>query len=34
VPGQPETRDYRLRFYDDDVATGEYTPIASVIVGA
>jgi hypothetical protein len=34
APGQPETRDYRLRFYDDDVATGEYTPIASVIVGA
>ena len=33
VAGQPETREYRLRFFEDDASTGDYTPVASVIVG-
>ncbi|MBI3881803.1 MAG: hypothetical protein HY301_17285 [Verrucomicrobia bacterium] len=33
VAGQPETREYRLRFFEDDASTGEYTPVASITVG-
>jgi len=32
VAGQPEVRDYRLQFYDDDGPTGDFTPIQSVTV--
>jgi hypothetical protein len=34
VPGQPETREYRLRFFEDNSATGDYTPVATVTVAA
>ncbi len=29
----PETREYRLRFFDGSAATGDYSPTASVVVG-
>ena len=31
VPGQPEVREYRLQFFDDDV-TGNFTPVQSATV--
>ena len=32
VPGQPEVREYRLQFQDDDVPNGPLTPVQSVTV--
>jgi hypothetical protein len=32
VAGQPEVRDYRLQYYDDAAATGDFTEVASVTV--
>jgi len=33
VPGQPELRDYRLRFWDDGKPNGDWTDVATVTVG-
>ena len=33
VPGVPEVREYRLRFWDKGVANGEWSESASVTVG-
>ncbi|MCX6858197.1 MAG: hypothetical protein NTV80_25220 [Verrucomicrobia bacterium] len=33
VPGQPELREYRLRFWDNGTPTGDWTAIATVTVG-
>ena len=33
VPGQPELREYRLRFFEDGHPTGEWTTVARVTVG-
>jgi hypothetical protein len=33
VPGQPELRDYRLRFWDDGKPNGEWTDVTTVTVG-
>lgn len=33
VAGQPEIREYRLRYFEDDAPTGEYSPVESVTVG-
>lgn len=32
VAGQPEVRDYKLRFYDDNTENGDWTDVASVTV--
>lgn len=33
VAGQPETREYRLRWYDDDAPHGDWSPVQKVIIG-
>ncbi len=33
VAGQPEQREYRLRYFDGSAATGDYTPVTTVVVG-
>jgi hypothetical protein len=33
TPGTPETRDYRLRWWDKDEANGEYSAVQTVLVG-
>lgn len=33
VPGQPEVREYRLRFWDNDKPNGDWTDVAAVTVG-
>jgi hypothetical protein len=33
VPGQPEVRDYRLRFWDKGVANGDWSDSGSITVG-
>lgn len=33
-PGQPETREYRAIFFDDDAAIGQYSDIVSITVPA
>ncbi len=32
TPGTPEVRDYRLQFYDDDAAIGDFSPTQSATV--
>ena len=32
TPAQPEMRDYRLQFYEDDAPTGDFTAVAMVTV--
>ena len=34
VAGQPETREYRMRWYDADGPNGEWSPVQKVTVGA
>ncbi len=34
VPGQPETREYRLRYWEDSAPTGEWTPWRMITVPA
>lgn len=33
TPGQPELRDYRLRYFEDAHPTGDWTAVATVMVG-
>ncbi len=33
VPGQPELREYRIRFFDDSSATGEWSAVVTLLVG-
>lgn len=33
VTGQPETREYRLQYYEDASPVGDFTDVASVVVG-
>ena len=34
VPGQAETREYRLRYWDKGIPNGNFTPVIKVTVGA
>ena len=34
VAGQPETREYRMRFWDKGTPNGEWTDVAKETVGA
>ncbi|MEQ1752012.1 MAG: hypothetical protein ABL974_21505 [Prosthecobacter sp.] len=33
IPGQPELRDYRLRYFENGLPTGDWTAVATVMVG-
>ena len=33
VPGTPESRDYRMRWWDKDEANGEWSAVQTVLVG-
>ena len=34
IPGTPESRDYRMRWWDKDQAHGEWSAVQTVLVGS